>query len=49
VDAPEPVKVADEPAQIAVGLETAVTVGVETFTDKVLVPIQPEAFEPVTV
>jgi hypothetical protein len=49
VDAPEPVKVADDPAQIAVGLETAVTVGVEIFTDTVLVPIQPEAFEPVTV
>ena len=49
MDAPEPVKVADEPAQIAVGLETAVIVGVETFTDNVLVPIQPDAFEPITV
>ena len=49
MDAPEPVKVADEPAQIAVGLETAVTIGIETLRDNVLVPIQPEAFEPVTV
>ncbi len=49
MDAPEPVKVAEEPAQIAVGFETAVTIGIETLRDKVLVAIQPEAFEPVTV
>ena len=50
MDAPEPVKVADVPAQIAVELETVVIVGVGLTTKfTVLVDVHPNAFEPVTV
>jgi hypothetical protein len=48
--APPPVKVADEPAQIAVGLDTAVTVGFG-FTIKltVVLAVQPTVVVPATV
>ena len=48
--APEPVKVADEPAQIAVGLDTAVTVGFG-FTIKlsVALAVHPTVVVPTTV
>lgn len=50
VVAPLPVNVAEAPAQIAVGFETAVTVGFE-FTTKftVLVAVQPNVVVPATV
>ena len=50
VVAPLPVKVAEAPTQIAVGLDTAVTVGFE-FTTKftVLVAVQPKVVVPTTV
>jgi hypothetical protein len=47
--APEPVSVADEPAQIVVADEEAVTVGfVLTTKLKVVVLIQPRVLVPVT-
>jgi hypothetical protein len=49
VDAPEPVNVAEAPAQIAVGFATAFTVGLETTRDNVLVFVHPVAETPVTV